>query len=127
MENLPDEMRLGLSGIELVGFHGWRADERRRGNLFQIDLTIEGQIEQACSSDQLEDTIDYSAVIKTVREINRARNYFLIESLANAIADGLLKRFHRLEKISVRVAKLNPPGLGIASCATAELTKRKKR
>lgn len=125
MDNRLKNARLHLCGIELIGFHGWRARERRRGNRFRVDLVIEGDFDQALRTDQLKDTIDYSAVAKTVREINKARNYFLIESLANAIADGLMKRFHRIEEISVRVAKLQPPGLGTSSYAMVEITKQR--
>lgn len=124
METHLKDTSLIVSGIELFGFHGVSKEERVRGNRFQIDLKIEGEFETALNTDRLEDSIDYSQVVKVVGEINRAKRYFLIESFADAIANGLFKRFSKIQKISVRVAKLNPPGLEEkVSCAAIELTK----
>jgi len=113
-----------VSGIELFGFHGASAEEQARGNRFRIDLKIEGEFETALNTDRLEDSIDYSRVVKVVGEINRAKRYSLIESFADAIANGLLIRFSKIRKISVRVAKLDPPGLEEkVAWAAIELTK----
>jgi dihydroneopterin aldolase len=63
-------------------------------------------------------------MVKAVEEINIARHHVLIESFAEAIANDLLARFSKIRKISVRVGKLNPPGLAEkVSCAAIELTK----
>ena len=115
-----------VNGIELIGFHGYAEEERQKGNHYRIDLKIEGEIEQALTTDRLEDSIDYSQMVRTVREINRARKCFLIESFADGIANGLLERFPRIRKITVRVAKLDPPGLGRVMCAAIEVTKERK-
>ena len=113
-----------VSGIELFGFHGVSEEERTIGNRFRIDLQMEGDFQKALKSDCLADTIDYSQVVEVVGETNRERRYFLIESFADAIGDVLLARFAKIRKISVRVAKLAPPGLGEEiACAAIELTK----
>ena len=121
-----EKASLIVSGIEIFGFHGASNEEQERGNHFRIDLVVEGEFEKALNTDCLEATIDYSQVVKTVGQINRAKHYFLIESFANAIANGLLARFSKIRKISVRVAKLDPPGLEEkVACAAIELTKER--
>ncbi len=117
--------RLIVSGIELLGFHGCYEVERLKGNRFCIDLCIEGEFHQAFATDSLADSIDYSRLVNAVREINRARKYTLIESFAQAIANGLLERFPRIRMVSIRVEKLNPPGLGKVRCAAIELEKER--
>ena len=126
MESQLKRACLIVTGIELFGHHGATRDEQAKGNRFRIDLKLEGAFEKALGSDRLEDTVDYSQIVQTVGEINRANRYILIESFADAIADSLLKRFSKLRKISVRVAKLNPPGLKEkVSCAAIDLTKER--
>jgi len=115
-----------LSGIEFVGFHGQAAAERERGNRFRVDLALEGDFERALSTDNLEDTIDYSQVVRAVREVNRARCYLLIESFADAIANALLAAFPSIVKLSIRVMKLDPPGLGRVRSAGIELVKERE-
>jgi len=126
MESHLKRVCLVVTGIELFGHHGATHDEQVEGNRFRIDLEIEGEFERALGSDRLEDTVDYSQIVQTVGEINRAKRYILIESFADAIADNLLTRFSKVKKISVRVAKLNPPGLeGRVSCTAIDLTKER--
>ena len=120
------EARLVLSGIELVGFHGQDEAERRRGNRFRIDLSIEGNVETALSSDALADTVDYSGVVAVIREVNDEKHHLLIESFADAITNALFAAFPPIARLSVRVMKLAPPGLGRVRSAGVELVKERE-
>ncbi len=120
------EARLVVSGIELVGFHGQNAEEHRRGNRFRIDLVMEGGVESALTSDVLAETIDYSAVVAVIREVNEARHHLLVESFADAIANALFASFPPVAKLSVRVMKLDPPGLCGVHSAGIELIKERE-
>ncbi len=118
--------RLIVSEIELLGFHGCYGAERVKGNRFLVNLSVEGAFHKAFSTDSLEESIDYAQLVSAVREINRQRKHFLIESFADAIANGLLKRFSKINKVIVRVEKLNPPGLGMVRCTAVELEKERR-
>jgi len=111
--------RLAVNGIRLDGRHGVFAEEKRDGNRFEIDVEIEADLTKALATDQLEDTIDYGSIVRSVEEINRMRRFNLIESFAGAISDDLLARFPSIEEVVVRVKKLSPRGLESAACATA--------
>ena len=126
MTNKLTSARIEVCGIELVGFHGYYDAERTKGNRFSIDLRAEGDFYSSCSSDRLEETIDYSQMVQVVRDVNRARNYLLIESFADEIANAMLGRFPRMQKIAVRVEKLHPIGLGRVRCAAIELEKERE-
>jgi len=117
--------RLIVSKIELLGFHGCYGAERVKGNRFLVDLSVEGTFHKAFSTDSLEESVDYAQLVSVVREINRQRKYFLIESFADAIANGLFERFPKINKVIVRVEKLNPPGLGKVRCTAVELEKER--
>lgn len=126
MADETETVRLYVTGIRLSGFHGVYPIERRRPGRFWVDLDVEGTLDEAVSTDRLEDTIDYTRLVKAVREISRTRKFSLIESLAGAIADGLLERFTKIGRIGVRVEKLPPPGLGNGTCAAIHLVKTRE-
>ncbi len=122
----PAELRLRLSRIRLTGYHGVHPEEREHGNRFEIDIDIESLAVDGIETDELTDTIDYQAIADLVREINDRRTFNLIESFAGAIASGLLARFETISAVTVRVAKLAPPGLGDVDRAIAEVRRRRR-
>ena len=90
-----------------------------------VDLDVAVTMEHAVENDRVEDSVDYRELVRTVREINRTRSYCLIESLADALADGLLTGIPGIEEISVRVVKPQPTGIGKVAWAAAEVTRRR--
>jgi dihydroneopterin aldolase len=85
-------VRIELHGLELQGYHGVLADERREGQRFRFDVALEVG-EEAARSDRIEDAVDYRDVAAAVREVSDARAHHLLESLVAAVADELLSRF----------------------------------
>jgi len=117
---------LSVSEIEVLGFHGCLPEEREKGNRFRIDLEMEGALEGAIETDRLEDSIDYTKVVEAVRDVNEKKRFRLIESFAGAIADELLHRFPKINRLTVRVRKLAPPGLKKGIWVAFELTKERE-
>ena len=94
-------MRIELTGIELRGFHGVLDEERREGQLFRFDVTVE-LAEPA--EDGIDAAVDYRDLAACIREVSDGRAYQLLETLAAAVADELRRRFP-LERVQVRVGK----------------------
>jgi dihydroneopterin aldolase len=99
-----------LRGLRVFGRHGVREHEQRDGQDFLFDVDLE--VGERGASDRLEDAVDYSAVARTVQELSDAHRYNLLEALATAVADELLRRF-AAERAVVRVTKpeVKPGGL----------------
>lgn len=99
-----------LRGLRLFGRHGVHAHEKENGQDFLFDVDLE--VGERGVSDRLEDAVDYRAVARTIEEVSAARSYDLLEALASAVADELLRRFAP-ERVVVRVAKpaVKPGGL----------------
>lgn len=95
--------RLLIRGLALFGHHGVNAEERRRGQSFYIDAQLE--IERPSKADELSETVDYTAVIETIRQLNSAHQFKLLESFARALAEGLIERFPKVRRAKVRVRK----------------------
>ena len=91
-----------LIGLTLHGYHGVNPEERRDGQPFVFDVWLE--VPDAAASDRLEDTVDYREVVSCVREVSDRRQFSLLEAMAAAVAEALVKRFE-LEAARVRVRK----------------------
>jgi len=91
-----------LHGIELFGYHGLLAEERRTGQTFLFDLDVE--VGDGALSDRIEDAVDYRELVAVVREVSDGRRFDLIEALAAAVADAVVARFPA-ERVRVRVRK----------------------
>ena len=97
------EVAIEVRGLELRGFHGALEEEQREGQRFVFDVTLVAH-DAGVRSDQLADTVDYTAVVARIREISDGRRFNLIEALAATIADDLLQRFP-VSRVRVRVRK----------------------
>ena len=97
------EVAIEVRGLELRGFHGALEEEQREGQRFLFDVTVVAH-DAGVRSDQLADTVDYTAVVARIREISDGRRFNLIEALAATIADDLLERFP-VSRVRVRVRK----------------------
>jgi 7,8-dihydroneopterin aldolase/epimerase/oxygenase len=108
-----------LEGLEVFGRHGVLDEERRGGQTFLCDVTLEVG-EDAARSDRIEDAVDYREVAAVVREVSEGRDYQLLEALAAAVADAISERFD-VARVRVRVRKPRPSGVDAAfAAATAE-------
>jgi 7,8-dihydroneopterin aldolase/epimerase/oxygenase len=96
-----------VHGLELFGRHGVNDDERRDGQTFLFDVTLE--IAEP-KEDAIEATIDYRLVRDIVRGVNDAESYRLLETLAAAVADALNTEL-RVKRVRVSVRK---PGIAWA-------------
>jgi len=79
-------MIVEVHGLELFGRHGVNDDERRDGQTFLFDVTVE--IAEP-KEDAIDETMDYRLVRDIVRGINEAESYRLLETLAATAADAL--------------------------------------
>jgi dihydroneopterin aldolase len=74
-------------------------------------------------ADRLENTVDYGAVYEIInREVTDSR-YYLIEVLANRIADRVFEEQPRIQRLVVRVHKPHAPLKGVFRDVYAEVTR----
>ena len=107
--------RLFLSGIDASGRHGARPGEKDEPQDFVVDLDIEVDV----GDDVISGTADYRGITEAARAIVEQRSFDLIESMAAAIADDLLK-LERVVRVTAVVHKPNASQrLGIAGVAAA--------
>ncbi len=101
--------RIELKGIEAFGYHGVFPEERKNGQVFYADILAELDLEGASNSDDLNDTVDYGAIVDLVTEDIESDPCQLIEHLGGRIADRILFEFHKINRIAVTIHKPSAP------------------
>lgn len=115
-----------IKGATFYGYHGVMSEEQSVGGKFEADVDIYTNFIDAAKKDSLNQTIDYHKVYKVLYHLALEQKYYLIEAVANKIADELLTNFGAIEKIAVRVRKNNPPLGGVVDCVEVEIIKERK-
>ena len=69
-----------------------------------LDIEIGYDLSKACKSDDVNDTIDYGAVVNRIRVTLKENSFQLVEALAEHICQLILREFNALN-VKVKVAK----------------------
>ena len=116
--------KIHLENMLFYCYHGVSDFEKKLGGKFEIDLDLYLSLKKAGKSDSLLDTVDYAAVYKVVNNCSNQKKYSLIESLGETICETLFKKFP-IDRIKIRVRKLNAPLRGVLKFVEIELDRRK--
>ncbi len=101
---------------------GINEDERRERQDVVINLTLHADLHQAGKSDSMKDTVDYRALKKRVLAMAERSQYFLVEALAEAVAELCLEH-QRVRQVDVCVEK--PHALRFARSVAVEITRKR--
>lgn len=116
--------RIRVNGLRVFGHHGVDSAEREQGQYFVIDIEAEADLEEAGRSDRLDQTVDYTPLIKEVQRIVSQERFELIEALAERVAQAVLEH-PGVRSTTVRVAKPDPPIDADLESVQVEITRRR--
>lgn len=103
--------KLVLEDMEFYAFHGHYPEEQAIGGKYSVDLTIETNTGKAETSDELADTIDYTELYQIVKgEMGKPAR--IMEHLARRIINSVKERMKNIDKVTVKLSKINPPAGG---------------
>ncbi|HEY9598937.1 MAG TPA: dihydroneopterin aldolase [Cyanophyceae cyanobacterium] len=111
-----------LTGIRCYGYTGYLKEEQVLGQWFEVDLSLWLDLAPAGESDDIGDTLDYRHAIETVKQLVKTSKFALVEKLASAIAEAILK-LERVQQVQVRLSKLAAPIPDFGGTITIELTR----
>ena len=83
-------------------------EEQVRPQPFEVDVELQVDLDVACRSDVLDDTVDYASVADAVSRVVRSESHQLLERLAERIAE-VCRTDERVIGVAVTVRKLHPP------------------
>lgn len=101
--------RIYIKGLEIFAYHGVNPEEKRDGQTFILDITLYADLGRARATDDLNDTVNYAAVRKTVQRAFTLNSYDLIERAAQAVCEAILKEHPRVEKVGLLLKKPEAP------------------
>ncbi len=113
--------RISLRGLRFLGRQGVTLEERMEPQPIEVDIEMWADLEAAARSDDLADTVDYSAVFALVASIVESESFRLIEALAARIADEVLRSQPAVVSVEVRVRKPQAPLPGAFETVEASL------
>ena len=106
--------------MKFHAFHGVMENERIIGGTFLVDISYIIET-KAVETDNIEDTISYAEVFDIVKtEMQKPSK--LIEHVAGRIMKEVKRKFPKIDHLTVKISKLNPPVNGEAGKASVSLT-----
>ena len=117
--------RITLRGMRFLGRHGVTLEERMEPQPIEVDVEMALDLARSARSDELADTVDYSAAFSTVQAVVEGQSFRLIEALAGAIAGALLDSDLRIADVEVAVRKPKAPLPGPFETVEARLRRRR--
>jgi dihydroneopterin aldolase / 2-amino-4-hydroxy-6-hydroxymethyldihydropteridine diphosphokinase len=101
--------KIVIKDLNLFGYHGVKDSEKKNGQNFCFNMEIFLGKNNFLGSDNLENTLNYSSVIKILKDINNNQRFNLLETLCQAIANKIIGMSDLVERVYVRVEKTSPP------------------
>lgn len=97
-----------IENMEFYAHHGHFREEQIVGSKFLVDITIETDMTVPAESDSLKDTLNYQMVYRLIQgEMDKKSR--LLEHIARRILDTVYDGFSGIDKVTVKVSKMNPP------------------
>ncbi len=109
---------VSLEGLNFFAYHGFYDEERKKGNNFSCDVSVEVKSFDSMD-DNIYDTVNYEEVYNIVAEEMKATKK-LIETVAFNIIEKI-KKVDNVTGATVKIYKSNPPLNGPVDRAVVEM------
>lgn len=119
--------KIHIRGLRLYGYHGVNDYEKRKGQPFELDITLYADLSRPCATDNVEDTLNYSTVSKTVLRVMEGENFNLLERAAQRVAEELLGEFPSLQGVNILLKKPRAPVAADFSYVAVEIYRERER
>lgn len=101
-----------IENYEITTCHGVNPEEKINPQRFLISCVVECDFSEAAKNDDIDKTVSYSAVCKTIKAVFGENCYNLIETLAVKTAKKILTSFDLATAVTVTVKKPDAPMKG---------------
>jgi dihydroneopterin aldolase len=111
-----------LRRMEFFAHHGHLPEERLLGNYFYVDVTADADLSKAMETDCLDDTVNYQQIYEVVKREMEIPSQ-LLEHVTGRIVKALYAEVPDIKRLSVKVAKQNPPLGGKTESSAIQIIK----
>lgn len=98
-----------INSLKVFAYHGVNPEETQYGQNFELDITAQVDISSACQTDELEQTVSYAAMIKTVKRTMLEKNCKLLEHAAQRVAQALFAEYRQITALKITLKKPDAP------------------
>lgn len=98
-----------IKNLKLFCYHGVNPEEKVDGQNFIFDIEASVDLSVPCETDNVDDTVSYAKMIKTVRKVSQSQKDDLIERVAQRIIDALFEEYEKIQSIKILVKKPEAP------------------
>lgn len=98
-----------IRDLKIFAYHGVNPEEKEDGQHFVFDIDMGVNITKACYSDNVDDTVSYAKVIKTVTRVATEKKYDLLEKVAQVTADAILSEYSDVFNVLITLKKPEAP------------------
>lgn len=98
-----------VKDLELFCYHGVNPEEKEDGQIFVFDIEASVDLSKPCLTDNVDDTVSYAKIIKTVRRVAQSEKNDLIERVAQRVADELFNDFEKIKTLKITLKKPQAP------------------
>ena len=114
-----------IKNAVFYAYHGVRQDEQNLGGKFELDVEIVLDLAAATETDSIKRTVDYERVYDYLQGTVTTRKYYLLETLAETIAGGLMREYPLIDEVTVKIRKPHPPVKGVVDHIEVEIAKKR--
>ena len=98
-----------IRDLKIFAYHGVNEEEKINGQNFVFDIDLFVNMTKARYSDDVNDTVSYAKVIKTVTKVVTEKKYNLLEKVAQITADAILEEYSDVSKVKITLKKPEAP------------------
>ena len=98
-----------IKDLRLYCYHGVNPEEKEIGQNFIFDIEAGLSLAVPCKTDNVDDTVSYAKIIKTVRRVGAAEKNDLLERVCQRTADALFDEFPKISTLKIRLKKPEAP------------------
>ena len=101
--------RIIIKNLKLFCYHGVNPEEKVDGQNFIFDIEAGVDLTTPCVTDNVDDTVSYAKIIKTVRRVAQSEKNDLLEKVAQRVADALFEEFDKINAVKILLKKPEAP------------------
>lgn len=98
-----------VKNLKLFCYHGVNPEEKIDGQNFVFDIEAGVDLSLPCKTDNVDDTVSYAKIIKTVRRVAQSEKNDLLERVAQRVADELFLEFDKINSLVITLKKPEAP------------------
>ena len=115
-----------IKNLKLFCYHGVNPEEKEDGQNFIFDIETSVDLTLPCETDNVDDTVSYAKMIKTIRRVALSQKDDLIERVAQRVVDALFEEYEKLQTLKVTVKKPEAPMKADFEYVAVEIERERK-